>query len=71
MSTKEAAQYLGLSPYYLRNLRHLLHAFDGPKYSMAKRPGNKRGGLMCVYLKEDLDAWAREHKGRKPLNSNK
>lgn len=69
MSTKAAAAYLGLSYYYLRNLRHQMHQHDGPKYRMRcrkevmKGKGNK--GVIAWYEVEDLNAWKASHKFRK------
>lgn len=50
MFTRDAAKYLGISYYTLRNLRH-----DGlgPNCSPADIPQ----GLGWFYVKEDLDAW--------------
>ncbi len=61
MTTKEAATYLGISYYYLRNLRHLLHAQEGPRFEV----GYHRRSKACYYKKEDLDEWAKSHKWRK------
>lgn len=65
MTTKQAAIYLGISTYYLRNMRQLLHRHDGPKFSMVPRPKTSRGGLQCEYNVIDLDQWKREHKWKK------
>lgn len=61
MTTKQAAQYLGISVYYLRNLRHLLHQHDGPEYT----EGPHLNGIACYYTKEGLDRWAAQHRWRK------
>lgn len=69
LTTKQAAAYLGISVYYLRNMRHLHHAHSGPKYTEGKHPRGK----ACYYAKEDLDAWAMDHDWRsryKPKASN-
>lgn len=50
MFTREAARYLGISYYYLRNLRH---EGLGPNCSPADTPR----GPGWFYVKEDLDAW--------------
>lgn len=60
MTTKEAAQYLCISLYYLRNMRHELHGHNGPNYSVMP----ERRGKPCYYTKEDLDEWAKNHKWR-------
>lgn len=65
MTTKEAANYLGISYYYLRNLRHMLHQHDGPKYIKLPRKGKQRGGMACFYTKEALDLWKSTNKWRK------
>lgn len=61
MTTKEAALYLGISVFYLRNMRQLLHNHDGPKYTLIRY----RNGMGYNYTREDLDAWAESHKWRK------
>jgi hypothetical protein len=53
----KAAQYLGISMFYLRNMRHGLHTHDGPQYI----EGIKRGVKCYYYPKEQLDKWKREH----------
>lgn len=58
MTTKEAARYLGISYYYLRNLRHNL---AGPHYTEGKHPRGK----ACYYTKEDCDYWASGHKWKR------
>jgi hypothetical protein len=50
MFTREAAKYLGISYYYLRNLRH---EGLGPNCSPADTPR----GPGWFYVKDDLDAW--------------
>jgi hypothetical protein len=67
MTTKQAAQYLGIYAYYLRNMRHLMHAHNGPRYTEGLHPRGK----ACYYKKEDLDAWAKEHKWRRGRVENK
>jgi hypothetical protein len=61
-NTKEAALYLGLSPYYLRNMRQAMHNHEGPKYTKEKHPR----GTICLYSKEALDLWAKNHVRRTP-----
>jgi hypothetical protein len=58
LNTKEAALYLGISPYYLRNMRHDMLNHPGPKFTEGKHPRGK----ACYYTKEDLDEWAKNHK---------
>ncbi len=62
MSTREAAKYLGISYYYLRNLRHCMHNDPGPEYT-EKRYLRGEG---YSYTKEALDAWAKSRVWRKP-----
>lgn len=57
MTTKQAAEYLGISKYYLRNLRHGLHTYEGPKCRQGKHPR----GYAWYYTKEDLDNWKKTH----------
>lgn len=61
MTTPEAAKYLGVSEYYLRNMRHLMHNHDGPKC----RQGRHRRGTAWYYTVEDLDEWKSTHKWKK------
>ena len=61
LTTKQAAEYLGISVYYLRNMRHLMHTHDGPKYQIGLHPRGK----ACYYSERDLDAWANQHKWRR------
>jgi hypothetical protein len=61
MTPKEAAVYLGISVYYLRNMRHEMHAHEGPVYTRVMGKRTKE----CRYAKEDLDLWAESHKWRK------
>jgi hypothetical protein len=61
LTTKQAAEYLGISIYYLRNMRHLIHNHDGPKYTEGFHPRGK----ACYYTKEDLDSWAKNHRWKK------
>jgi hypothetical protein len=58
MTTPEAAKYLGISYYYLRNMRHLLYTWDGPNCTQIKHPR----GMAWDYTKEDLDSWKNNHK---------
>lgn len=58
LRTKEAAEYLGLSPQTLCNYRTLDRKavalgepMRGPRFLMIC------GGNVCVYRKHDLDAW--------------
>jgi hypothetical protein len=67
LSTKEAAKYLGISPYYLRNMRHLLLNHDGPAYVEVLRPQ----GIACKYSVEELDKWKSTHKWRKDVVRSK
>ena len=60
MTTPEAAKYLGISKYYLRNMRHLLYSWDGPNCTQIRMAR----GLAWDYTKEDLDAWKTTHKQR-------
>ena len=60
MTTPEAAKYLGISKFYLRNMRHLLYTWDGPPCVQIKHPR----GMAWDYTKEDLDAWKITHKQR-------
>lgn len=70
MNSRQAARYLGLSIYYLRNMRHLLHAHEGPDHTMVKRTFGRGGGMTPEYTKEALDDWASKHKvGRKALKN--
>ena len=64
LTTKAAAEYLGISYYYLRNMRHLLHDFDGPECVKVKHPR----GYAYYYSIESLDKWKKEHKWRKERN---
>jgi len=61
MTTKQAAEYLGLSYYYLRNMRHLMHNHDGPPFTYVRHPRGK----ACYYDIKDLDAWKNRHKYRR------
>jgi hypothetical protein len=61
LNSKEAAKYLGISVYYLRNMRQLLHNHDGPAFTK----GHGRNKLGTRYKIEDLDKWKKEHKNRK------
>lgn len=63
LTTKQAAEYLGLSYYYLRNMRHGLHNFEGPRFTFDKHPR----GLACYYLLEDLKNWKAQHPFRKKI----
>lgn len=65
MTTKQAAKFLNISPYYLRNLRQGLHTCEGPRYTMVRRIGTQRGGLVCHYAMEDLVIWCSTHRWRK------
>lgn len=65
MTTKEAAKYLGISEYYLRNMRHLLHNHNGPKVEFIKNTKGKGNKIIANYLKEDLDVWKSQHKWKK------
>jgi hypothetical protein len=56
-TTREAAEYLGISYYYLRNMRHELHNHDGPKFTVEKG----RRGPTCMYDQEDLEEWKQSH----------
>lgn len=47
MTTRQAAEYLGLS---MQTLRHYRSQGKGPMY-------HKRNARMVHYTKEDLDAW--------------
>lgn len=72
MNTKEAAEYLKLSHWYLRNMRQHMHGWHGPSFTYTKG----RGGNHCVYTKEGLDSWARStadlrSKGRKGKRTSK
>jgi hypothetical protein len=60
MTTPEAAKYLGISYYYLRNMRHLLYSWDGPTCVQIRTPR----GPAWDYTKEDLDSWKVTHKER-------
>lgn len=61
MNTKQAAKYLGISYYYLRNLRHDMHEHSGPEYTT--EPHAK--GTQAVYTQEALDAWKATHPFRR------
>lgn len=63
MNAKDAAKYLNISEYYLRNMRHQMHIHDGPKCVAIKR--EKGYGIRYEYTKEDLDVWNMKHKRRK------
>jgi hypothetical protein len=65
MTTREAAIYLGLSVYYLRNMRHGIHNHKGPEFMVFKRREGMRGGMAYYYHMEELDKWNRLHKRRK------
>lgn len=60
LTTKEAAAYLGISLYYLRNMRHLLHNHDGPTFEKAKHAR----GTACYYETTELDRWKHNHSWR-------
>jgi hypothetical protein len=62
MKTKEAAKLLGISSFYLRNLRHGLHPYAGPK---CEPVSNDRGFMYWDYKEEDLRAWREEHPFRR------
>lgn len=51
MTTKEAAEHLGYSPYTLRRAR-----LDG-ELSGKKQPKYTKSGRAVRYKKSDLDAW--------------
>lgn len=58
LTTREAAEYLRISPYYLRNMRQFMHEHEGPEYQELKGPN----GLTCYYTKDQLDKWNSNHK---------
>lgn len=58
--TEDAAKYLGVSLYYLRNMRHEMHEHSGPAFEYG--PGSK--GIACYYSKDELDRWKATHKFR-------
>lgn len=58
MNTPDAAFYLGISEYYLRNMRHLMHKHEGPEYTVEK----VKNRTMCLYTKEALDKWDQQHR---------
>lgn len=60
-TTKEAAKYLGISPNYLRNMRHLQCNHEGPEYTVDKHPRGK----ACYYSIKDLDTWSKNHNWKK------
>jgi excisionase family DNA binding protein len=49
LGTQAAAEYLGLSPKWLYNLRYA-----------GKGPVARKHGRLVKYLREDLDAWMEE-----------
>lgn len=61
MSEKEAAGYLGISPYYLRNMRHGIHTHEGPPFTFKRGYHN---GVQTVYYQHELDTWKASHKFR-------
>ena len=62
LTTSEAARYLGISLYYLRNMRHLMHNHDGPEYIKKACP---TGGEAAYYSVESLEKWKKNHKWKK------
>ncbi len=59
-TTRQAAKYLGISFYYLRNMRRFELNHEGPIGFQVKT----RYGLNYQYTKEALDAWAAKHNWR-------
>ena len=51
-SSKEAANYIGMSDSYLRVDRS-----QGPGENRTPGPPYTRKGRRVIYLREDLDAW--------------
>lgn len=62
LTTRQAAEFLRISVYYLRNMRQGQHNHDGPTYLML--PG-RRNSLTAFYNKELLLEWAKLHKWKK------
>lgn len=60
LSTNEAAEYIGLSPTYLKQAR-----MTGPRARRLDAPQHTNLGCRkVVYLREDLDAWLDAHRAR-------
>ncbi len=59
MNTRAAAEFLGISTYYLRNMRQCMHNDEGPKYTVVE---HVRGNGACDYKVKDLIKWAQNHK---------
>lgn len=62
LTTKEAATYLGISLYYLRNMRHFMHSHEGPKFIMSTKGKGRRNKRIALYAVQDLDKWKMNHK---------
>lgn len=62
MKSPQAAAFLGISPFYLRNMRHELHTHNGPRYTQCHDSG---GRVYYDYAEADLKAWALTHSWRK------
>lgn len=61
LNTKQAAAFLGVSYYYLRNLRQGLHPHDGPKCT----PIGANPIKDYEYEIPALQEWAAKHTWRK------
>lgn len=59
VNTREAAEFLGISTHYLRNMRHCMHNHEGPEYTAVS---HARGNGACEYKVKDLIKWAQNHK---------
>lgn len=60
LRSNEAAEYIGLSPYTLRNFRQA----DSKAIAKGAKPRGPKflrvGTTLCLYRREDLDAWLEE-----------
>lgn len=56
LTTRQAAEYLGLSHNYLRNMRQNQCKYEAPKHTIVFTPT----GFTCYYKQSDLDKWTKE-----------
>jgi len=61
LTEKEAAEYIGMSPSFLRQDR-----MNGYRINRTPGPRFLKIGRSIRYLKEDLEAWLLQHRINRP-----